>query len=130
MTDCPHAAGSQTSLAAAQRMRYSARDLRALVFAAVHRAGIHGLTRQEIEAETGLAGNTVRPRVLELIHRGLVTTSDEVRPSTSHRSCEVLVSTTLPKPGANTYDTIAAVLRAAGSTTGALPPPPAEPVAS
>jgi hypothetical protein len=93
--DRPFVQGSRTSLAASCAAKDLAVDGRAKVFAAIHNAGIHGLTRQEIEVVTFMDGNTVRPRVAELLARDLIKASDEVRRSPTGRPCEVLISKTL-----------------------------------
>jgi hypothetical protein len=94
----PYAPGSATSAAAAAAAAGDANRHRAAVFAAILAAGYDGLTRQEIERQTGLNGNTVRPRVVELANRGLIKPSDEIRRNAGGRACEVLVSATLPAP--------------------------------
>ena len=104
MNGLPYAVGSPTSYAAAQRARGRAGDDRARIFALIHKAGIHGLTRQEIEDASARDGHqlplrvdTIRPRVLELIERGLIEVSDELRRSPAGNPCAVLVSTTLAR---------------------------------
>lgn len=102
MTTLPYAPGSATSHGAAIRARGKAVEDRARIFALIHRANIHGLTRQEIEAASltdghpqPLRGDTIRPRVLELLASHLIEVSDELRRSAAGNPCEVLVSTTL-----------------------------------
>lgn len=90
--DRPFVQGSATSLAASIDAKALAIDARARVFACINAAGIHGRTRQEIEGETGLDGNTVRPRVAELIVRDLIRPSGDIRRSPTGRACEVLVA--------------------------------------
>lgn len=104
MSTLPYAPGSATSHGAAIRARGKAADDRARIFALIHRAGIHGLTRQEIEEASRsdghplpLSGDTIRPRVLELIKRHLIEVSDELRRSAAGNPCEVLISTTLAR---------------------------------
>lgn len=88
----PYVAGSETSKAAAESMRKCAAFQRGQVYDAICDAGVHGLTREEIEAETGLPGNSVRPRVVELIEGGMIKSADEKRRTASGRRAEVLVA--------------------------------------
>ncbi len=50
-----------------------------------------GATREEIELATGLSGNTVRPRVVELIHAGSLRESNVTRKTRSGRNAAVLL---------------------------------------
>jgi predicted ArsR family transcriptional regulator len=61
--------------------------LEQLVLDALGNAG--GLTAQELEYVTGLAGNTVRPRLWELRKRGLVADSGQTRKTPSGRAAIV-----------------------------------------
>jgi len=89
--DPPHN-GTDTSAAAAESVREKATRLRRLVFETVAREFPGGLTRQEIESLTGLAGNTVRPRVWELVlDYGLLRDTDERRLTRSRRLASVVV---------------------------------------
>lgn len=47
-------------------------------------------TRDDIEADTGISGNAVRPRVLELIELGHIRETDKVRKTRSGRDAFVL----------------------------------------
>ena len=85
-----------TSLAAAEVAQHSAQADRAKIFTAIFAAGIHGLTREEIEDKTGIKGNTVRPRVCDLIKQGLIVESDEIRPTRSGCMARVLIAKHLP----------------------------------
>jgi response regulator of citrate/malate metabolism len=49
-----------------------------------------GLTREEIEIHTGISGNTVRPRILELIEEGKIIESTQYRLTKSGRKARVL----------------------------------------
>jgi len=85
--DRPYIQGSRTSFAASCSV---ASDTgRASVMAALRRYP-HGLTRDEVAAATGMSPNAVRPRVCELMARGLVRPSGEIRRSASGRAMEVL----------------------------------------
>ncbi len=91
--DRPHVQGSATSAAAAASHSASdAATMRARVLAYIRSRGIHGATRLEIQDALGMSGDTVRPRVCELIARGLIETSGEIRRTASGRPSEVLVA--------------------------------------
>lgn len=93
MDTIPHN-GTETSRAAAERIRPEARRMREVIYAAIKAAGFQGLTRPEIEAKTGYAGNTVRPRVIELRRATRVVDSDRKR-----KGCLVVVLEEFaPKP--------------------------------
>lgn len=62
------------------------------VHRAIADAGADGMTAQQVEDATGLPGNTVRPRIVELRRAGLVVESDQTRPTRSGRSAVVLVA--------------------------------------
>jgi response regulator of citrate/malate metabolism len=79
--------GTTTSKAAAKSV--DAATLRACVLETIEAAAA-GLTREEIEAATGLSGNTVRPRVWELVHAGLVAECG-TRRTASGRAAAVMV---------------------------------------
>lgn len=53
-----------------------------LVSLALMQRGAQGATDEELEALTGLRGNSVRPRRRELVQVGRVKASDETRPTT------------------------------------------------
>ena len=55
-------------------------------------AASRGLTAEEIESATGLTGNTVRPRLVELREAGLVAPSGEARTTRSGRRATVWVA--------------------------------------
>lgn len=84
----PFAPKSDTSREAAERIQPQAANLRALVLRTV--AGTSsGATAEEIETLTGLAGNTVRPRLVELVQRGQLAKSDRKRATRSGRNAVV-----------------------------------------
>ncbi len=62
--------GSETSKEAAAKAVSRAESDRETIFAAIVAAG--GLTRDEIEVVTEISGNTVRPRVVELVKAGRI----------------------------------------------------------
>jgi len=90
--DTTYVSGSNTSKAAADSMRQGSAVQRLRVLQAIRDAGIHGKTREELEHTTGLTGNAIRPRCAELIERGLIAPSDEIRKTASGRHAEVLVA--------------------------------------
>lgn len=93
-------------------------ELRLLVWVTIECAGEAGLTDEEIGERTGLAGNTVRPRRLELEEGGLVCDSGRTRPTQSGRRATVWVTReNLPKEHA--------VTPAAAKSEGRAPSPPA-----
>lgn len=63
----PFAPGSETSKAAAAAIMDRAPRLRAAVFEFINGRGTLGATRDEIEVGLQMGGNTVRPRVKELL---------------------------------------------------------------
>ncbi len=65
LTDAPHN-GTETSRAAASQIREHAPILRQRILDYIRDRGVNGATADEIEVATGLAGNTVRPRLCEL----------------------------------------------------------------
>ena len=80
-----------TSVAAKVAIAPSAAKQRARVFLYILNQGEAGATLNEIEAALGLAGNTVRPRRLELEKKGLVKDSGKRRPTPSGRAAIVWV---------------------------------------
>lgn len=85
----PAHSGGDASIRASVQIRPHVAKLRALVLLCVAKAGERGATRDEIELESGLAGNTVRPRVVELLRSGTIR-ADGFRANGRGRKCEVL----------------------------------------
>ena len=79
----------ETSKAAGQAVELKADSLRAMVFVTIRRFG--GLTDAEIQRETGLDGNTERPRRRELEQAGLIKPSG-TRKTASGRQAVVWVA--------------------------------------
>jgi predicted ArsR family transcriptional regulator len=75
-----------TSLAAAKACR--SKTGRALVFAALKKNRC-GLTAQQIEDVTGLSGDTIRPRLLELQEAGSVEKLDATRRTRANREAHI-----------------------------------------
>lgn len=88
MSSAPHN-GTDTSRDAAANIREHLGRLEFVVFAAVACARDAGVTNDEIEVITGLAGNTVRPRIVRLREMGLVRDSQRRRPTRSGRAAVV-----------------------------------------
>jgi hypothetical protein len=87
LLDRPFVQGSRTSLQASCMI--DANTARAKVLAALQ-SNPAGLTRQELEFELHMDGNTIRPRVAELMARRLIRPSGEIRRTASGRASEVL----------------------------------------
>ena len=87
MVSAPHN-GTPTSRDAAADARAMAGKQRARILAHLFACGERGATAQEIESATGLAGNTVRPRLVELRESACATTSG-TRKTTSGRAAQV-----------------------------------------
>ena len=85
----PHS-GKETSLEAAESMSSKAGAIREQVYQFIKRCGDYGCTRDEIEAYTGYAGNTVRPRVWELVKRKRVVECADTRLTRAGRKAEIL----------------------------------------
>lgn len=83
----PHA----TSAAAERSIIRAAPNLRRRVFDAIEAAGAAGLIAEEVEGATGLGGNTVRPRLMELAKEGRIMRAPRVRPTRSGRCAVVWV---------------------------------------
>ena len=66
----PIETGNKSSDAAAERVRIRAKGHAAMIYAAVRCAEPRGLTAAEIEAATGIVGDSHRPRILKLIDLG------------------------------------------------------------
>lgn len=84
-----------TSYGAARAIRGRAKTLRAKVFAFILQRGHLGATLQEMEQTLGMAGNTVRPRRIELEEKGWVQDSGRRRPTDSGKAAIVWV---VPEP--------------------------------
>ena len=85
MHTIPHN-GTETSIAAAERIRPDVDRARQRVLETIQKAGAYGCTRDEIARLTGMNPNTVRPRVVELRHAEKIIDTDRKR-----RGCRVIV---------------------------------------
>jgi len=88
----PYAQGSETSALAALRMRGPAASLRERIYDYIVDRGRYGATRDEIEADLKLRGNTVRPRCRELEEVGRVLKTPNRRKTRSGRDAVVYVA--------------------------------------
>jgi len=80
---------SDTSVAAAGAIEPTAATLRMAVLGVIAATG--GATDEEIQAALGLAGNTQRPRRVELCEAGRVVDSGVRRPTKSGRQAAVWI---------------------------------------
>jgi len=88
--------GSETSLAAAIDNLPRAGTQRRVVYDWIARYSefpYDGITRDELEAVSGLTGNTIRPRVRELEEEGFIEETDRTRKTRSGSMATVLVAT-------------------------------------
>ena len=83
---------SETSVAAADRILPHLPRLERIVLDAILSAGPAGMTDAEVEAATGLAGNTVRPRRVYLQAHHYVYRTKHERPTPSGRCARVYVA--------------------------------------
>jgi hypothetical protein len=81
--------GTPTSRAAAKKHRQHAAVQRSRVLAAIIMAK-DGATREELEGVTGLGGNSIRPRVRELIRAGLLKETGDTRKTRAGIAASVL----------------------------------------
>lgn len=93
----PSVHGSETSLAAAAALsKGRTENLRAIVLVEITR---RPSTDQELAEQLELEENTVRPRRIELVQRGLVRDSGERRPTRSGRAAVVWGLSDAPSGG-------------------------------
>lgn len=94
-TPPPHN-GTTTSKEAAAKVFRKSWFYREKIHAFLISRGEKGATRHEIEvglrATLGIKGDSIRPRVLELIERGLIIETAGVRPTSSGCNAKVLVA--------------------------------------
>ena len=81
-----------TSQAAASRVAdESSATQNRQILRALWQSGINGCTRDELQTQCEMSGDSVRPRCKGLMARGLMEVSDEIRQTAKGRSAEVLV---------------------------------------
>lgn len=88
----PYQKHSDTSRAAAASMADISGRIRLQVLDAIRYSGNDGRTALELEAELHIDGDTIRPRIVELMNAGAVIDSGERRKTASGRNARVLVS--------------------------------------
>lgn len=86
-------AGSATSEAAAQSIEPSRGRIQMLVYTALKFAS-NGLTAEELETVTGLSGNTIRPRLVELREENRIADSGTTRKTRANRDAVVWIAAT------------------------------------
>ena len=86
--DAPHN-GTETSKAAARSIAPRMNPMRMSILAALIRADPQGLTADEIERCTGMTGNSIRPRLVEMATLTWVSRGPEVRATKSGRDASV-----------------------------------------
>lgn len=88
----PPSVAVDTSEAAADKIKASARAMRALIYRYLKEQGTSGATCQEVCQHFGWDGNTVRPRLWELEGAfGEIEKSEATRPTNSGRQAHVYV---------------------------------------
>lgn len=86
--DAPHN-GSETSKAAARSIAPRMNPMRVSILAALIRADPQGLTADEIERCTGMTGNSIRPRLVEMETLTWVVRDGDTRETRSGRPASV-----------------------------------------
>lgn len=87
----PYQAHSETSQAAAESILPTAGSILGKVLRAL-RVSLTGRTNDELQVELGIGGSTIRPRVVDLVARGLVKDSGYKRPTRTGRDAVVWVA--------------------------------------
>ena len=90
--DAPHVKSSATSTAAAAELNETKRQIdREKVYRYIAERLWSGATREEIGYDLGMMGDTVRPRVVELMEAGRIIASGRFRKTRSGRDASVLI---------------------------------------
>ncbi len=87
MPSAPYQPHSETSREAAESIDKTIDTLREKVYKAIRGASM-GLTAEELSDVTGIKGDTVRPRLVELYRAGRITTAGK-RPTKSKRKASI-----------------------------------------
>lgn len=91
--DIPFARNSETSRRAAEHIAGKTPTLRTKILDWIRDQGAWGATREEIEIELHIDGNTVRPRVAELLRMHAIFVAPEAtRPTLAGLQAEILVA--------------------------------------
>jgi hypothetical protein len=83
-------AHSQTSVDAGHSVKPITGFQRRKVFAAIKAYGLSGITCQQLEIVLEMSGNSIRPRIVELMEQGLIEEAG-TRPTKSNRQATVYV---------------------------------------
>ncbi len=78
-----------TSKASAKRIRPMVPGQKKTIFDLVLSVGRQGLTAEQISDETGISGDSVRPRLLCLEREGRIRRSGRTRKTKAHREAEI-----------------------------------------
>lgn len=92
LIDPPFQRHSATSLAAAEAIQPKLNSLQWHVLHQIKLTKLYGATDEEVCGTTGLSGNTVRPRRIELLRKGLIRDSGRTRATASGRQAVVWVA--------------------------------------
>ena len=87
--DAPYQAHSETSRAAAEAIEPDTSTLRGQVLAYIRQRGRYGATDDEIQVALDMNPSTERPRRIELWNAGLITRTEDTRPTRSGRQASV-----------------------------------------
>lgn len=95
MTGYPDAPGHRnvdTSIAAADALAPKLGRLQRLAQAAIHNAGAHGLTADELAARLDMDRCSIQPRTSELRRKGLILDSGQRRPNSTGKRAIVWIA--------------------------------------
>ena len=87
----PHSK-TKTSKEAAEKIVRKASTIRQRVWQTIHNTGGIGATAQELEVLMNLAGNTIRPRLVELEEAHRIIKTETTRETVSGRSARAYVA--------------------------------------
>lgn len=87
----PFVSHSPTSVAAAEAIEPISGTQRRLVLTLIQLSGERGMTDNELQDESGIAGSAQRPRRIELVKAGLVKDSGRTRATKSGRQAVVWI---------------------------------------
>lgn len=89
LAPAPSVQGSRTSEAAARSLTDANRNTKkARIFEVILASGIEGMTAEKIAEVTGLSGDTVRPRIVELHTENKIIRTGHMRLTKSKRMAE------------------------------------------
>jgi uracil-DNA glycosylase len=99
-TTAPYVVGSDTSKAAAESIAADSGQLREFVFSYIEKAGIGGMTCDEVEEAADMRHQTASARIRELAQKGRIVDSGRRRPTRSSRMAIVWIETPIQTPSA------------------------------